>query len=394
MHQKMTVMLYIGLMFIGWSATSRAEAAPSTAGLPSVTFTQIQPRQTIYDWAADTCPDHFFPDAPARAYRRADGKFVLLAEEGDNWQMVGSTPFDLKVSCAPILSSSSYSATTRGSIGIEATYTEDGKTVFGVGGQDLSPLAFANGCIDNHGGSCWLNDLQAVRSSDMGQHFDIVSQNNGDIAAMTHMPENNWKSPEGFFTSSNIFKRAGYYYMFALAQDAYTGHSWNCLLRTSNLADPSSWRGWDGKAFAGVPHPTAQRPAIPIPCAHIAVDQLFDTVQSVNYIPSKGLYIAVSLARLQLAGDSMPISGVYYSTSADLLTWTPVQRLMVLPRVPKQDSMTEADSYPVLIDPFSRTRNFETIDSQYPVLTFTVNHLDQGNGTMNRDVVAVPLMMK
>ena len=370
-----------------------AQAAPSPeAALPSVTFTQILPRQTLYDYNANPCPEKYFPDGPIRAFRRADGKFAVDNNENDDFQLVGSNPFDLRVSCASILSSAQYGPLVRGLTGIEATYTEDGQTIYALAGQDLSALNEAIGCVDQGDGNCWQGSIEALVSTDMGNSFNFTSSGNGDVAALTHTLTTGQPGTEGYNGSTNIIKRNGLYYALVSVIDAYAGQSRTCLIRTGNLADPGSWRGYDGSGFNAVLQPTGNGPS-PIPCANVGGGNL-PSVSSLGFIPRKGIYIAVFPARLQLAGDSAALPGAYYSTSADLLNWTPAQRLMELPREPGVDSTTEADAYPVLIDPFSQTRNFETIDSQTPVLTFTAIQVYNNGLTTNRNLVAVPLLMR
>ncbi len=373
-------------------AIAARPASAQSAPPPGLTFTQILPRQTIYDYSANPCPEKYYPDGPARAFQRADGAFALLAEELDNWQLVGSSPFTLKVSCPSILSSSQYGLLNRGMTGIQATYTEDGQTIYAFAGQDLSPLNEALGCQDDGNGNCWLNDIEAVTSTDRGDSYSFTSSTNGDVAALSHTLSTTMTSPDGFFSSSNIVKRGGYYYMLSFVQNNYSKQSRTCLLRTDNLADPTSWLGYDGSGFTVTLQPLADPTAIP--CAAVGANSLLGTVESVNYVPRKGIYVAVFQATLQLAGDAAPVPGAYYSTSPDLVSWTPPQFLLNLPRAAGVDSKTEVDLYPVLLDPFSKTRNFETIDSLTPVLVFTVEHLDNGAGTLDRDLVGVPLLMQ
>ena len=371
-----------------------ALAAPSPAStLPSVTFTQILPRQTFYSYDANPCPEKYFPDGPIRAFRRADGNFVVDNNENDDFQLVGSTPFDLQVSCPSILSSAQYGSLVRGQTGIEATYTEDGQTIYALAGQDLSALDEAIGCVDQGTGNCVEDDIEAVVSTDMGNSFSFTSSGNGDVAALTHTLSASQPSTEGYTNTSNIIKRNdGFYYLLTSVADAYAAQGRTCLIRTNNLADPTSWRGYDGSGFNAVLQPSGNGPS-PISCANIGNGNL-PAVSSLSFIPRKNIYVAVFQAQLQLAGDSAPISGAYYSTSADLLNWTQVQRLQALPHFPGVDSLTESDNYPVLIDPFSRTRNFETIDSPTPVLVYTLEHLIDGRGTLDRDLVAVPFLMQ
>ena len=371
-----------------------ALAAPSPGfTLPSVTFTQILPRQTFYSYDANPCPEKYFPDGPIRAFRRADGNFVVDNNENDDFQLVGSTPFDLRVSCPSILSSAQYGSLVRGQTGIEATYTEDGQTIYALAGQDLSALTEAIGCVDQGTGNCWQGDVEALVSTDMGNDFSFTSSGNGDVAALTHTLTTNQPSTEGYNGTSNIIKRSdGFYYLLTSVVDAYAAQSRTCLIRTNNLADPGSWRGYDGSGFNAVLQPTGNGPS-PIPCANVGNGNL-PAVSSLSFIPRKGIYIAVFQGALQLAGDSAPVSGAYYSTSVDLLNWTQIQRLMALPHFPGVDSLTESDNYPVLIDPFSQTRNFETIDSETPVLVYALEHLIDGRGRLDRDLVAVPFRMQ
>ena len=401
------------------AATMGSAAQASTPSIPTVSFTQILPRQTIFNWNKTVCsPDHFIPDGPARAWKRADGKFTLVAEEADDWQLVGTSPFDLQASCRPTLydgypsgynssipASGQYLIPSRGYIGIMATYTLDGTTIYGFAGQDLSPLAYKAGCVDNGGGNCWLNDIQAVVSKDMGDDFNFVSPTNGDVAALSHVVSSTpagRPGQDGYMTSTNIIQKPdGYFYMIAHVENAGTGYGTACLMRTNNLADPSSWRGMNFDAsgnpqFNGILQPSSTTSVEgATPCSGLGPYSLWQSVYSINYIPAKHLYIALMQTRLKLPGDAQFVPGAYYSTSPDLISWSPTKRLLVTPLVPGYDSNTEIDEYPVLIDPFSKSRNFETIDSATPVVVYTLAHVvNNGVLTLDRDIVAVPFLMQ
>ena len=55
----------------------------------------------------------------------------------------------------------------------------------------------------------------------------------------------------GFFEPSNILSSAGYYYSLLHVEAKNAQTQWGaCLMRTDDLADPASWRGWDGSAFS------------------------------------------------------------------------------------------------------------------------------------------------
>jgi hypothetical protein len=88
------------------------------------------------------------------------------------------------------------------------------------------------------------------------------------------------------------------------------------------------------------------------------------------------------------------VPGFYYSQSPDLVQWRPPRRIMRAPTRPRTDDPNLFMSYPSLLDPQSASRNFETLDSEDPVLLFTVQHLERGRGTMNRDLRYVPLRVE
>ena len=59
----------------------------------------------------------------------------------------------------------------------------------------------------------------------------------------------NTGSPTGYFTNTNILLNSdGYYYALAV-DNLSSGGDRRCPIRTNNISDPSSWRGWDGSGF-------------------------------------------------------------------------------------------------------------------------------------------------
>ena len=57
--------------------------------------------------------------------------------------------------------------------------------------------------------------------------------------------------PHGYFTPSNIVRTGdGYFYTMFRAQPKGPQQLGTCMMRTRNLSDPTSWRAWNGTAFA------------------------------------------------------------------------------------------------------------------------------------------------
>jgi hypothetical protein len=279
-----------------------------------------------------------------------------------------------------------------GSLWIEATYTEDGRNIVGLVSQDLRANIKAQGCdAAGQPGKCWVNNIIAVKSDDMGETFAPLAPEKRIVASLgqTYSAKNTVRF--GYFTASNIVAADGFFYVFMYAQGEGVQEPGNCLFRTDNPLDASSWRGWDGSDYTIVPRPEGRKVG---GCRPIAPRVLTHEVRSVNYITQSKTWVAVFTNRLKVGSEREAIPGFYMSTSRDLLNWSAPSRIMAAPTRPRIDSNERITGYPAIIDPESRSRNFDTIDSSKPVLLYTVQHLKNGQGTMNRDLVYVPLLIE
>jgi hypothetical protein len=347
--------------------------------------------QTLYSWSKQRCADEFIPDAPARAFRRADDDIVLIATHRENWSLVGKNFKSLHPVCRSILSSSQHKRERLGEMWIEGTYTTDGKDVIALISQDMRFEMQADGC-DPTGepGRCWINNIIAARSHDMGQTFEVLPAKNRTVATIGATYAASMKGRFGVFTTSNIVRFNNDYYMIAWAQGSNVQQIGNCIFRSADPFDPAGWKAWNGKEFAV----QMQSETKPSPCAILDQKALPTEVRSLSYITSKKTWVAVFAARLQLLGDDRIIPGFYYSESSDLTDWNAPKRIMAAPLKAREEQSEFMVAYPSLIDPHSLSRNFETIDSERPMLFFMKHHLANGNGTMNRDLVAVPLSIQ
>lgn len=370
----------------GWLAAGLVLAFVGEGAAQSVTLSPAGAPRTLYRWSTDRCEDEFIPDAPARAFRRADGRMVLLATHRENWALVGADFAALKPDCQSVLRSSQQGA---GELWIEATYTRDGREVVALVSQDLSKRVRAEGCERDSPGRCWLNNILAARSTDMGRSFALLPGPGRVVATLGDRYPAAARARHGAFTTTNIVQHAGSHYMMAYLQAEPTQPPGNCLFRTADPFVPGSWRGWDGQDFSldfAVQGNTR-------PCLPIAPQVLRTEVRSLSYLPGPGLWLAVFHGRLQLEGDAAPVPGFYYAQSRDLLDWQPPRRIWAAPTQARRDDATMVTNYPSLLDPESRSRNFDTLDSGRPMLLFTVQHLRQGQGSMNRDLQYLPLQV-
>ncbi|TCZ56595.1 hypothetical protein [Roseicella aquatilis] len=347
--------------------------------------------RTLYHWATDRCEDEFIPDAPARAFRRADGRMTLLATHRENWALVGQDFTSLKPSCRSVLRSSEHRREGAGRLWIEATWTHDGRHIAALVSQDLEEPTRREGC-EKRGlpGRCWLNNILAARSADMGESFSLLAPSERMVATLGDRYPPGAQARFGAFTTSNIVRQGDAYFMIAYVQGEGVQQAGNCLFRTDDPFQPGRWRGWDGQGFAadlGVPG--GRQSCTPLPSRALPGE-----VRSLTYDTRHATWLAVFRARLALPGDAQPVPGFYVAQSPDLLHWQAPRRIVAAPTRARIDDPDIVANYPSLLDPGSKSRNFDTIDSGRPVLLYTVQHLQAGRGSMNRDLRYLPLRVE
>jgi len=159
-------------------------------------------------------------------------------------------------------------------------------------------------------------------------------------------------------------------------------------MRTRDVADPASWRGWSGSGFT-VTFPSPYSNTLD-PAAHVCQPA---TPQHIGTL-SESLTWSTYLKKWMLVGSSDGVvgAGFYFYTSDDLINWSRSSLLMQgpLPWAFQCGSDTEVLRDPSLLDPQSKSRNFDTT-GQRPYLFFTRFHLSGCSWTLDRDLVRIPI---
>jgi hypothetical protein len=267
-----------------------------------------------------------------------------------------------------------------GRLWIQATYTLDGRHIYGFASQDLSSTLTQEGCKPYAPGRCWVNQMLSVQSVDMGANFVTGAV----VASYGDKYPDSETGQFGFFTSTNIVHSGRYFYVIffqsppkspALARGV--AQSGNCLFRSPDVTAPKSWQpAGDLETVLASGSKSACRPI---------VTPSQGPIRSIQYSSKYKKWIALTAGRLRLPGDANPVAGFYSITSTDLVHWGNLTRVVEAPLGPK-DNGSDIDSYPSLLDPESRSDNFETLDHDTAILLFTDHHLRHGVGTMNRDL--------
>ena len=163
-----------------------------------------------------------------------------------------------------------------------------------------------------------------------------------------------------------------------------------CVMRTRNLADPDSWRAWDGTGFNRRfinPYVDPRPPAQHV-CEPVAFDEIEKMNSSVTWNTHLGKYLLIGTAGLWVGQEI--VFGVYYSTSSDLVHWTPRELLMEA-ELPWSYECGDDNPvlYPVVLKPANNTRNFEVTGKQ-GYLYFTRFNYQSCEQTLDRDLIRIP----
>jgi hypothetical protein len=220
--------------------------------------------------------------------------------------------------------------------------------------------------------ACWMAASTMITSTDGGRCFGVTSVSGssciwGDstnprpnvslVASIPYKFEDNWGARGAKAPSNVIYDAAhNYFYAFVHLQSGDTPDTcsaqplypacWDpnaetqpayrdqqpgmCLIRTQNLADPTSWRGWDGTGSAAWdsqgfsvsfinPYTDSSAPA-GHRCQPVAYDVLAGGgVGSLSFNTYFNKYMYVGR---QHQGSETEPDGLYYSLSSDLINWS------------------------------------------------------------------------
>jgi hypothetical protein len=372
------------------------EARNSVSNLKPVEI--AGPQRIVFSWRRDACEQRDIPDLPARAFRDARGRVHLISSDYVNRAAVGPDLNHVRHKCRVVMRSrlSSQPRLYTDREWIASPYTADGETVFALvhdeyhGNQHTSAH-----CLSTSNLECWYNAITLVRSDNGGLNFrhalppprHLVAEvpYRYDPAALTHY---------GVFSPSNIVKKDDYHYAMVAVQRYKAQQAGTCLMRTSNLADPTAWRAWDGNDFNVTfvdPYKASNAPAGNHFCTPVSFTKISSMVQSLTYNTYFDKYLLVGTAGAYDPAKRRVVRGFYYSVSDDLIHWS-MRKLIREVGLLATFRCGDPDPvlYPSVLDPASGSRNFETTGRR-PYLYFTRIHFSACRPTYNRDLVRVPI---
>ncbi len=348
------------------------------------------PPEVVFDWTTDRCEDLDIPDLSARAFRDASNQVQLISSHDKVRASIGADLNNLVHDCTVVMSShrDPDPAQFNDAEWIGATYTEDGTTIYAIVHNEYHGNDHPGQCsAGSQSFDCWYNGLTLAVSTDGGSTYDHP------VAPPLHLiasyPEQYQldQGPYGIFAPSNIIKgRDGFYYAIVHLVDP-AGVQSSCLMRNFDLADPDSWRFWDGERFDGrFVNPYTDQISDPSEhiCAAIDRGDISDMHDSLTFNEYLNRYVLLGTS---YDGETW---GFYYSLSEDLIEWT--TRQVLLERLLPWSGVSSTDIYylyPSFLDPDSISRNFETVGKTAYVY-YTRFNRDTGNH-LDRDMIRVPI---
>lgn len=360
----------------------------------AVSVTVTGPEEVAWDWNTMRCVDYDWPDGPAQAFRDSLGRLQLVAPF---LRMTGTSFADLTTNCSTQLTSDrdpnpahyDYSRFLNG------LYTENGRDVYALLHNEWHGWEIPGACpTAGKARRCGVGAVTFAVSHDNGDTF--VSPPAPDNFVATVPPRPVIDDPRtGLFGTSAPVKKGSYYYSFALIGASGAQDAGACVIRSPDLTDPKSWRGWDGASFSvrfENPYYENASPSRTHLCEPMDYDNIQSMTRSVTYNTFLGMYVLTGNAVKFDPVQSRNVLGFYFSTSDDLIHWSMRQLLYEIPTVQShQCGGPDAGAYPALIDHDSTDRNYRTTDATAYVY-FTRLHYNaacQQDG--QNDLIRVPV---
>jgi hypothetical protein len=277
---------------------------------------------------------------------------------------------------------------------LASTWTDDGQNVYGIVHAEYHGSRHPGWCPGEPFIKCRYNAVTFARSTDAGETFDHPPGTANLLAAMPYryVPGD---GRYGIFGPSNIVRKDGWFYTLLLVSARYREQRPGvCLIRTQNVADPKSWRAWDGEGFNVRfidPYRESPEPVSRHVCEPVAYDQIRDMNRSLTYNSFLGKYVVTGTSNKYDPVQGRRVSGFYFSTSDDLIHWTDRQLLMEVAGI--GDYLCGGPNprvYPGVLDHDSVDRNFWVAD-QNAYLYYVELIYENCMLRKERDMVRVPI---
>jgi hypothetical protein len=372
-------------------AGTRSSAAP-----PEISVRVVGNAEVIYDWKRDRCDETDTPDAPPRAFRDYSGTVHLLAVQHTLRQFTGPSLDNVSHRCDVIRQSANDDRPSMYSDRqwLASPYTLDGRQILALVHNEFNGHLRPGLCPSRVYSRCWENSLTLVTSTDGGQTYTQPAAPANLVAALPYRYQGDVGFPIGYFQPSNIVELDGYYYALFRSAHYLSQEGGICLIRTKLLSDASSWRGWDGRDFT-VAFADPYTSQIDDPRRHLCVTLKTALPWNMGGMirdPTSGAFVLVTKGLV--GGGQLPRGttiGIWAAASYNLVDWSrPVLVLADPSGATSYGNPRESDQDPSLLDPTSKSRNFDVIGNK-PYVYFVRSNPDRR--PYDRRLMRVPVQI-
>lgn len=370
------------------TAQSPAEGVdqPSSA-TPTITGALEGSRVAVFRTPQDSCTQNDIPDAMARAFRDSTGTIHFMSASSDLFQSLGPSLDSLQHSCQAAYHSANdpNPADFNDQAWLDSFYTIDGKNIAALSHTEYHGWAIQGECNvpgNNQYGACEYDSDTYHLSRDGGYHFESFKAPNNFLAGVPYKYKID-DGPMGYSVDTNVVELGGWYYAVATAW-TWPPHCYgsqgpqHCLIptgggpiRTTDVFDPSSWRGWNGTDFSmSFVDPYLGPVSDPLehvytPVSYMGFVNAINIYQSIY--PSANLVVATLW---DYWDDELGPPGLYLTTSTDLVNWTKPKLVVTLAEISANDPKGNwLYAYFSLLDPAATDLNFSII-GEHPYLYY------------------------
>jgi hypothetical protein len=316
----------------------------------------------------DSCELIDIPDAFPRAFRDDHNQVHLIASHYVARALVGPTLDQVHHECAVIYRSQHDPdpAHFQDEDWITSTYTEDGRKIAALMHSEYHGDQHPGECADmsdpRRAQDCAWIAITYAQSQDGGKSFKEPTPPANLVASLPYPYDKDNKSgAEGYDSPTNILKLGDYYYSILNVRNEYKAQPYGpCLVRTGDVFDPSSWRGFDGKAFAiNFIDPYTERDAVPE--RHVCYPIVPGTIDSLAIDERTGAILGIVYVEDDRYGHG---PGLYIMASRDLIHWSAASLAASTTELLASDYGANVSYlYFSLLDPKSKDRNFSTVSA-------------------------------
>jgi hypothetical protein len=354
------------------------------------------PEETVYDWNTQRCDDTDIPDSPAVAFRDSTNRVQLISASFDTRRMVGPDLAHLTRDCTHLFPSQydPNPAHFNDWHWLVAPYTENGQDIYVLVHNEYHGWTHPGACQTGSVRKCHIAGVTYAVSHDNGDTYQAPSPPDNLVAAAPPRYTSDF-GRIGLYGADAPVKKGNYYYSFTIIQTPDPQDTGVCAMRTKDISDPTSWRGWDGTSFSmrfRNPFYENARPSTTHICEPISRDNILQLQRSVTYNTALGKFVMVGNSVNYDPALSRYVYGFYFSTSDDLVHWSMRQLLMETVTVTQHVcGGPDPILYPSLIDPNSSDRNFRVTGANLYLYYVRLHYDELCDQTLDRDLLRIPI---